>query len=182
MFTCDLCGRSFERQVSLWGHMSKHTDVAAWVCHHCGILLTENNWYPSHRGRRRICISCCNKKNKEQNDRHRDRVNAHNRENNHVRKLKIINAYGGRCECCGDTNPEFLTIDHVEGGGSKHRKSLGRNGKGTHFYQWIISQGFPRVGFRLLCMNCNFSYGKYGYCPHSSERSIFEGLESKVNG
>jgi hypothetical protein len=79
------------------------------------------------------------------------------------RKIQIINGYGGKCECCGETNFEFLTLDHINGGGNKERTTTA---KGFGLYRRLIKEGFPREGYRLLCMNCNFSLGKYGYCPH----------------
>lgn len=82
------------------------------------------------------------------------------------RKLIVIAAYGGKCSCCGEKRPEFLAIDHVNGGGLAHRLSL--NCKGARFYLWLIQQNFPKKDFRLLCHNCNQSYGLYGYCPHRS--------------
>ena len=69
------------------------------------------------------------------------------------------------CECCGETYLEFLTLDHKNGGGNKHRKQEGLE-KGSATYWWIIHNDFPE-GFRVLCMNCNFSIGMYGYCPHN---------------
>lgn len=85
---------------------------------------------------------------------------------------QVLEAYGGKCECCGDTAHEFLTIDHINGGGSAHKKAVG--GSGTSVYRWLRQQGFPKDGFRLLCFNCNRSYGAYGYCPHQ-KRSGGEG-------
>jgi hypothetical protein len=79
------------------------------------------------------------------------------------RKIQIINGYGGKCNCYGETNFEFLTLDHVNGGGCKERTTTA---KGSALYRRLIKEGFPREGYRLLCMNCNFSLGKYGYCPH----------------
>lgn len=76
-------------------------------------------------------------------------------------KAAVIAGYGGKCQCCGETIAEFLTVDHLDGSGGQHRKSLKR-----HFYLYLIENHFPRDKFRLLCMNCNFAYGKYGYCPH----------------
>src|SRR6266850_6520947 len=63
----------------------------------------------------------------------------------------VLQHYGGACACCGETAFEFLCIDHVNGGGSQHRKSIGF---GYNFYKWLIDQGFPG-GFRVLCHNCN---------------------------
>ena len=78
-----------------------------------------------------------------------------------------MEVYGRICACCGEDRPEFLTIDHIHGGGNRHRRELKRNG-GVSFYCWLIQQGFPE-GYRTLCMNCNFARGNYGYCPHEQE-------------
>ena len=87
------------------------------------------------------------------------------------RKLRndVISAYGSRCVCCGESREEFLTIDHINGGGNAHRKSL-VNMSSTTFYQWLKSNEFPKQGFRCLCANCNFARGYRGYCPHERER------------
>jgi hypothetical protein len=87
-------------------------------------------------------------------------------------KLEIIAGYGGKCECCGDTNWQFLTVDHINGDGARHRKTE----RQRNFYIRLRSEGFPRGEYRLLCMNCNFSYGMYGSCPHSSEQFDAVGL------
>ena len=86
---------------------------------------------------------------------------------NQSQRLKILNHYTvgkiPQCSCCGDTILEFLTLDHLNGNGVKHRKMVGQ---GNVFYNWVIKNNFPRI-FRILCMNCNHSLGHYGYCPHS---------------
>ena len=79
-------------------------------------------------------------------------------------RADVLAAYGDRRECCGEATPEFLAVDHVEGGGGQHRKQLGLTGRG--FYLWLKRQGFPGNQFRLLCHNCNFARGHYGACPH----------------
>ena len=75
-------------------------------------------------------------------------------------RLEAIARYGGKCSCCGETALEFLAMDHIDGGGSRHRRSLQ-----WHLYEWLKRQGFP-PGFRVLCHNCNLSRGYYGFCPH----------------
>ena len=80
-------------------------------------------------------------------------------------KAKVIAAYGGKCECCGESEPAFLTIDHVNNNGSEHRKSIGSN----RIYGWLEKHGFPRDGFQLLCFNCNCGRRiNGGICPHQS--------------
>jgi len=71
--------------------------------------------------------------------------------------------YGNQCACCGESNIEFLTIDHPEGGGNAHRKAIKR--MGSSFYMWLRREGFP-PGFRTLCLNCNSATSRLAVCPH----------------
>jgi esterase/lipase len=84
-------------------------------------------------------------------------------------KIKIINAYGGVCSCCGEDTIEFLSIDHINNDGAKHRKEL--KILKTTFYQWIINNNYPK-GFQVLCMNCNTAKGYYGQCPHQIAKDV----------
>lgn len=83
-------------------------------------------------------------------------------------KREIVDAYGGKCECCEESTIEFLTIDHINGDGAEHRRKIG--GKGRRIYAEIKREGFPKDRYRLLCLNCNISLGFYGYCPHHPEQ------------
>lgn len=78
-------------------------------------------------------------------------------------KSNCVNAYGGKCECCGETELIFLAIDHINGGGSKHRKEVGA---GEQFYRWLRNQKYPK-GYRVLCHNCNWA-SHWGICPHKT--------------
>ena len=42
-----------------------------------------------------------------------------------------------------------------------------KTGAGLQFYRWLKKNKYPKA-FRVLCHNCNVSYGLYGYCPHTS--------------
>src|SRR5205085_660636 len=79
-------------------------------------------------------------------------------------KVEVLSKYGDVCECCAESIIEFLTIDHIGGNGGQHRREVGY---GTTFYKWLRDNNYPS-GYRILCMNCNFSYGLKGYCPHKS--------------
>ncbi len=82
-------------------------------------------------------------------------------------KEKVFAAYGGWiCNCCGETEKAFLSIDHVNNDGNQWRKEHGGLKAGAYHYRWIMKNGFPE-GLQVLCMNCNF--GKRmngGTCPH----------------
>jgi hypothetical protein len=74
------------------------------------------------------------------------------------------------CECCGEKDLVALSIDHINGGGNAHRRSLKSSERsGIAFYLWLQRNNFPS-GFRVLCLSCNFSRGRFGYCPHEKER------------
>lgn len=94
---------------------------------------------------------------------YRQRMNLSNRKGNKKLRQTVINHYGGSCECCKESNLEFLAIDHINGGGTKHRKQM--TGKFNSIYRFLKSNKFP-TGYRVLCHNCNSSIGFYGYCPH----------------
>lgn len=58
-----------------------------------------------------------------------------------------------QCKQCGFNDMRALCIDHIDGGGTQHRKSLG--GGGSVFYKWLKKNNYP-AGFQVLCTNCNF--------------------------
>ena len=56
------------------------------------------------------------------------RIEQHKRYEQGV-KDEVFNAYGGYvCVCCGETRRIFLTLDHINGGGTNHRKKVGGGG------------------------------------------------------
>jgi hypothetical protein len=82
-----------------------------------------------------------------------------------ARKLEALSAYGGPfCRCCNEDILEFLSIDHIKGGGNKHRKKVGAN-----IYTWLKRNKYPK-GFRVLCMNCNFAKKHGKVCPHKRRK------------
>jgi hypothetical protein len=83
------------------------------------------------------------------------------------RRTKLFKIYGGECACCGETMHEFLSLNHVNGGGSKDRKMNGRSVNNKHITQ-IINSGKTNPEFNILCHNCNMSLGFYGRCPHNA--------------
>lgn len=79
-------------------------------------------------------------------------------------KRIIIDHYGGKCACCGETELAFLTVDHINNDGNDHRKRIGGS---SRFYENIIKAGFPD-DLQILCWNCNEAKRLLGHCPHNN--------------
>lgn len=94
------------------------------------------------------------------------KVNARKRAAGARVKREAIDAYGGKCACCGITDLVFLTIDHVERNGAAHRRELfgAYAGGGERFYRWLRRNNWPE-GCRVLCWNCQHATFR-GTCPH----------------
>jgi len=95
-------------------------------------------------------------------------INESSRLRKSYQRLMVLEYYSGgklECNCCGESEYDFLTIDHINGGGYKHKKEV----KG-HIEIWLIMNGFPD-GFQVLCWNCNCGRHKNGgVCPHKNSR------------
>lgn len=122
------------------------------------------------------CCYCrsCNRLNSaqtyhERKEFRRDALRAANKRSRRKVREDVLAGYGGQCQCCGEDRYEFLSIDHINGGGIRHIRSLGLKTQ-QQFYYWLRRNGYPE-GFRVLCHNCNQSYGHYGYCPHQVEKN-----------
>jgi hypothetical protein len=102
--------------------------------------------FPHQNGklRRRTCWNCRGK---------RDRARL---------KLEMLTNLGSDCACCGENNPRFLTLDHVNNDGSKFREQYNEQ----QIYRLARRDGWPKSHYQVLCMNCNFAKGHFGECPH----------------
>lgn len=176
-FTCALCDATFQdyesnRKSAKHGvHFCSPKCRAAWVGVHNSIRRggdgfrrtkkeKDANYYRRNATKIRNTVRARYAANKNiilENLSKRDKV----------RKLEIVEAYGGKCACCAESHFEFLTIDHINGDGAAHRREVGKD---THkIYADLKKRGFPQDNYRLLCFNCNLAMGCYGYCPHNPE-------------
>jgi len=102
-------------------------------------------------------------------EKNREKIRAKYRQ----RRLDVLAHYSDgkmKCDCCNEGHVEFLCIDHIDGGGSEHRRSITHN----DFYRYLVNENYPE-GYRVLCHNCNAAYGHYGYCPHQHTEQNHEG-------
>ena len=80
-------------------------------------------------------------------------------------KFELFSHYSNgipKCDCCGYSNIDGLSIDHINGrrshGHSRKFRSIG-------LYSWLKRTGYPK-NFRVLCLNCNAAIGINRKCPH----------------
>ena len=168
---CSVCGKSLIKQISEINKKIKNNTPFICKrctlikrnkvnlktnCIECGVLLTSENEVRYGKNKLLNRQSCkCNECFKKQIKKKYWEA-----------KLEIINHYGGKCACCGEVIPEFLTVDHINNDGKKHRTekpfSIGNN-----LYKTLIRENF-NVGYELqiLCWNCNEGKNHYGICPH----------------
>lgn len=148
-------------------------------CTKCKTEKAYSEFYTGKRGVRSTCKQCdafwSREDRKKYPDKYRtqkaryvaanrERHLAYHRERNAFYKRTVMEAYGGKCACCGETGVDFLCIDHVDGGGTAHRRQLRKIG--VSFYRWLIKNLFP-TGLQILCANCNLSkYVNGGVCMH----------------
>jgi hypothetical protein len=133
---CIECDREWHKQ-----HRLTHPEVRARQA------IQANNWRLNH-------------KDKIAKARH-DYRRKHDAEN----KAKIYEVYGNKCACCGETNPGFFTVDHVNSDGHLERKK-GYYTSGSQFYEWLVKRNFPKE-YQVLCYNCNLGRARNnGICPH----------------
>jgi predicted restriction endonuclease len=86
----------------------------------------------------------------------------------HKHRRAVIAAYGGKCACCGETEYDFLEVDHIanDGAADRAKHGAGRKGKaGSNWYAWVVKNDFPS-GLQILCANCHLAKTKGIICPH----------------
>lgn len=159
-----------------WQHRLSSIDIDAKtaICAMCG--PTDIYAYPD---RPPFCATGHRKRTREYGEKNKELKSQKAREwrERHKERLKqerallrerVLAAYGHKCECCGEARKEFLALDHIDGGGKKHRDNLKLSG-GIGFHRWLEKNDYPPL-IRILCHNCNMALGFYGYCPHERER------------
>jgi hypothetical protein len=120
-------------------------------------------WRNENRGKIKLDNSINYQKNKE---RIIKQVVVYSRSARLYAKVLGVKHYGGKCQClgCNESRFEFLTMEHING---KDKKTAWHK-RGNN---WVAAMraNWPK-DITIMCMNCNFSRSRYGYCPHEKER------------
>lgn len=124
------------------------------------------------------CKSCVNKYMADyyrNNENVRKRMSESYKRSRRKLRIQVLSHYSKgtpKCNCCGETMYEFLSIDHINNDGAKHRKEKITS---KMLYQWLVKNNYPE-NFQVLCMNCNFAKGHYGFCPHNKKTTSEEAV------
>lgn len=133
-------------------------------CKICNNELNINNWYSYHiKDNYRICKVCYQKRARDNHnkEKHSKRMKKSSIE----LKKQTIEAYGGKCNCCGENDLLYLTIDHILNNGAQERRDIATGGQ--KFYRYLKKNNFFKPDeYRVLCFNCNSCIGFYGFCAH----------------
>ena len=150
---------------------------------------TQRAWREANKERFTAAMRAWREANREKHratkrawrEANKKRVAGYRRDWRRKLKWEVIEKLGGVCACCGEARLEFLTVDHVRGDGAEHRRHVGSGGSSQRVHAAIKREGYPRDKYRVLCINCNFSIGVWGYCPHQTVRKT-EYPDSKEGG
>jgi hypothetical protein len=172
------------------------------TCNKCGVPKPLEAFYRKamgKAGRKAICKECIKEHNRlpeqqelaairnarwwlnrghdvraQQRDRIRIKGRDYSKERRKQERAELLAIYGDRCVCCGEDNPAFLTLDHINRDGYADRKRC-RTAFG--FKRRILELGGRDPNIQLLCYNCNCGRERNaGVCPHENERvaSLFQ--------
>lgn len=108
-------------------------------CTDCQVSLTDANYTPTSNGHslKYVCKPCRSNRNAQYALQ---------------RRMKVLEAYGCKCNYCGYDKPLALEVDHIFNDGKQERKEK----KIKDFYRFLIQNNYPKDRYQLLCANCNY--------------------------
>lgn len=123
----------------------------------------EKKWHKNHQASGLCAV--CKLIPKRPDKRHCQECFDKQRAEGKALKLRVLKAYGEVCQCCGEREEAFLTLDHGNDDGSVDRVLIGEGG---NFYRKLERDGYPQdKQLRVLCFNCNCGRSiNGGICPH----------------
>ena len=81
-----------------------------------------------------------------------------NKKHHTNRKNSLFDLMDNKCKCCGEDDPIYLQIDHVNNDGHLERKNRSRRGPKLTLKKYLEA---PEK-FQLLCANCNWAKQQNG--------------------
>lgn len=114
-----------------------------------------------------FCYNCNLSKGRQDRESIMDYARPRAKKSYNKTKQQYFEAYGNCCQCCGETNPLFLTQEHILENRKEHRQRLGNINKSVIcLMRDALKTDVTRTKFGLLCYNCNCSASHGIVCPH----------------
>ena len=172
LLTCPVC----EQKKAVEEFPSRGKQQRRKMCSECFLRRRRESWR-KHDKKRNAKRRLLWRKDKAYRDRNRSAARrthakyktlyrANDRKRWKERRERVIIKYGGVCDCCGEKCLEFLSVDHVNGGGNTERRLIQTSG----IYRKLDLAQLKLEGYRVLCHNCNLAIGFYGHCPHKAQK------------
>jgi hypothetical protein len=89
---------------------------------------------------------------------HVDKLAGYHRIKRRENRIQVLTFFGAECVKCGySADYRALQIDHIQGDGAKHRKSLAVVSLGPAYFLREIKSNPEslKLRFQVLCANCN---------------------------
>lgn len=80
-------------------------------------------------------------------------------------RQRFLSMYGGVCSCCQESDPRFLTLDHINGREEEEFEK-------SKNYEVMVNavKNFRPDLYQILCFNCNCGRSvNGGICPHKDK-------------
>lgn len=100
---------------------------------------------------------------KEYREKNSESLHAYGKQHRASLKRLFLKMYGEHCSCCGESEYEFLTLDHII-----PRTEENRREKSSLGYKTALQEYRPDL-YQVLCYNCNCGR-RHGICPHKRDK------------
>lgn len=104
----------------------------------------------------------------------------HKKRNAEIRQIVLMAYTKGNmpyCVCCNACHIDALALDHINGGGNKHRKSLSIDVY-SYLYRHFKKTGKWLSGYQILCITCNWIKYTRGSCDAEYHKKLSVGIQT----
>lgn len=170
-----LCTNCKEKQTN-YNRQKRKDRISKGLCSNCGVrpLSTGSTCahcikYQRKRWNAFISNGICGDCGKEPLSSATRCQNCLNKDSEVRKQMKhlVYKNYGDACQCCGEKEEAFLSIDHINNDG-KSQRQFKHPYSGVNLYNWIIKNNYPK-DLQILCHNCQWGKRTYGICPHQKK-------------
>lgn len=143
--TCDVCKKS--KELKLFSLKQQTADAP--VCKAC--LSTDINYLTTKNSEFQRKANLLNNRKFLEKKNKKDEISRHKIYYDKMYKQlrdEVLGLFKNKCNDCGETDKIVLQVDHINGGGTKERKTI----NSLHRYRLVLKNPDK---YQILCANCN---------------------------